>query len=61
MTEERLRTLFQASGTIVSARIVTDRETQRPKGFGFVEFEAPHAADAARGALGTSDLTGANS
>ena len=38
MTEDRLRTLFEASGTIVSARIVIDRETQRPKGFGFVEF-----------------------
>jgi RNA recognition motif-containing protein len=47
MTEERLRALFEASGTIVSARIVVDRQSQRPKGFGFVEFEAPYAADAA--------------
>ena len=47
MTEDRLRTLFEASGTIVSVRIVIDRETQRPKGFGFVEFEVPYAAEAA--------------
>jgi RNA recognition motif-containing protein len=47
MTEERLIALFEPFGTIVSARIVIDRETERPKGFGFVEFEEPVAADAA--------------
>lgn len=43
----RLRTLFGGSGVIVSARVVIDREIQRAKGFGFVEFEAPYAAEAA--------------
>lgn len=47
MTEERLRTLFEGSGTIVSTRLVIDQQTQRSKGFGFVEFETPYAADAA--------------
>jgi RNA recognition motif-containing protein len=47
MTEDDLRALFEASGRVVSARVVVDRETQRPKGFGFVEFDAPCAADAA--------------
>ena len=47
MTEDGLRALFEASGRVVSARVVVDRQTQRPKGFGFVEFDAPYAADAA--------------
>ncbi len=47
MTDDHLRTLFEASGTILSVRVVIDRQTQRPKGFGFVEFDAPYAADAA--------------
>jgi RNA recognition motif-containing protein len=47
MTEARLRALFEASGSIISARVVLDRETQRPKGFGFVEFEAADMAAAA--------------
>ena len=44
MTEDDLRALFEASGPVISTRVVVDRETQRPKGFGFVEFDAPHAA-----------------
>jgi RNA recognition motif-containing protein len=47
MTEDDLRALFEASGRVVSVRVVVDRETRRPKGFGFVEFDAPNAADAA--------------
>jgi RNA recognition motif-containing protein len=47
ITEERLRALFEASGSVISARVVLDQETQRPKGFGFVEFEAADMAAAA--------------
>jgi RNA recognition motif-containing protein len=47
MTEDDLRALFEASGGVVSVRVVVDREPQGPKGFGFVEFDAPYAADAA--------------
>jgi cold-inducible RNA-binding protein len=47
MTEDSLKTLFEVAGTVVLARIVRDRETQRHKGFGFVEFETPDAANAA--------------
>ncbi len=47
MTEDDLRALFGASGRVISARVVVDRVSQRPKGFGFVEFDAPYAADAA--------------
>lgn len=47
MTEDHLRALFEASGRVASVRVVVDRETRRAKGFGFVEFDAPNAADAA--------------
>ncbi|HTV92363.1 MAG TPA: RNA-binding protein [Verrucomicrobiae bacterium] len=47
MTEAGLKELFEIAGPVVSARIIVDRETQRPKGFGFVEFERSEAASAA--------------
>lgn len=38
-TEEALTAAFAAYGTVLSASIVMDRETGRPRGFGFVEME----------------------
>lgn len=38
-TEQELTTSFEAHGQVVSARIVTERETGRSRGFGFVEVE----------------------
>ncbi|MGE5508193.1 MAG: RNA recognition motif domain-containing protein [Chitinophagales bacterium] len=38
-TEDDLRDLFAAHATVVSARIISDRETGRSRGFGFVEVE----------------------
>lgn len=43
-TEEELRTLFGKHGTIVSVSLINDRETGRPRGFGFVEMEDTAAA-----------------
>ena len=40
MTEEELRTLFSEAGNVASAKIITDRQTGRPRGFGFVEMES---------------------
>lgn len=37
-TEEQLREIFSPVGPIVSIRIVTDRDTGRPRGFAFVEY-----------------------
>lgn len=38
-TDDGLRAHFEQIGPVVSARVITDRETGRSKGFGFVEFE----------------------
>lgn len=38
-TEDELRDLFSPHCSVVSARIITDRETGRSRGFGFVEVE----------------------
>ena len=44
-TDQDLRTLFSQYGNVVSVALPTDRETGRPRGFGFVEMAQ---ADAAR-------------
>jgi len=57
-TSEELEQLFAVHGTIASARVITDRETQRSKGFGFVEFESDDEGKAAEKALNGSELSG---
>jgi RNA recognition motif-containing protein len=37
-TAETLRALFEQYGTVTSSKIVLDRETGRPRGFGFIEM-----------------------
>ena len=49
--ESELRALFADYGEITSVRIITDRETGRSRGFGFVEMEDDDAAEAAIKAL----------
>ena len=46
-TEDEVRDLFSAHGTVHSVSLVTDRETGRPRGFGFVEMDDVRAAVAA--------------
>jgi RNA recognition motif-containing protein len=52
-TEEDLRNLFSQYGSVDSVAVITDRETGRSKGFGFVEFgndsEARNAIQALSG------------
>jgi len=38
MTEDQLKNLFAEAGEVVSAKIITDRMTGQPRGFGFVEM-----------------------
>jgi len=37
--DQDLREMFELYGAVESARVIFDRETRRPKGFGFVEFQ----------------------
>jgi RNA recognition motif-containing protein len=46
-TESELRDLFSEVAPVASVSIVTDRETGRPRGFGFVEMETSEGAQAA--------------
>lgn len=57
-TDESLEDIFAAHGTVLSARVITDRETGRSRGFGFVEFENGEDADKAMRALDGSDMGG---
>lgn len=55
-TEQEVRDLFVEHGTVESVNLVTDRETGRPRGFGFVEMES--GADEAISALHQTDMGG---
>ena len=39
LSEEELKTVFEECSTVLSVKIIKDRETNRSKGFGFVEIE----------------------
>ena len=57
-TEESVRSLFERYGQVNSARIMTDRETGRSRGFAFVEMENEGEADQAISALNGYTLDG---
>ena len=58
LTEEDLTTAFAEYGTVDSAKIITDRETGRSKGFGFVEMSDSGAAEKAIEGLNGKELDG---
>jgi RNA recognition motif-containing protein len=57
-TEEGVRSLFERYGAVNSARIMTDRETGRSRGFAFVEMENEQEANNAIQALNGYSLDG---
>lgn len=57
-TEEELTELFGAHGTVASVHLISDRETGRSKGFGFVEFENDDEAKAAIDAVNGQEFGG---
>lgn len=59
-TDDDLQQLFAQYGTVASAKVMTDRETGRSRGFGFVEFDNDDEAKAAIDALNNSELEGRN-
>ena len=56
--DNELRETFARYGNVASARVITDRETGRSRGFGFVEFEDDSAADEAMRGLDGQDMGG---
>lgn len=57
-TEEAVRSLFERYGAVNSARIMTDRDTGRSRGFAFVEMENETEADQAISALNGYQMDG---
>lgn len=57
-TDDDLRAAFAAYGTVTSARVITDRDTGRSRGFGFVEMADQGEARAAIEALNQTELQG---
>lgn len=57
-TDDGLKAHFEQIGPVVSARVITDRETNRSKGFGFVEMENDDDNQKAVDALNGKDLDG---
>lgn len=56
-TEESVRELFEPHGTIETLALINDRETGRPRGFGFIEMSSSDAAKAMQ-ALDGKDFGG---
>jgi RNA recognition motif-containing protein len=59
-TEERLQQHFAQHGSVLSARIITDKFSGRSKGFGFVEMASDAEAQKATAALNGTDFEGRN-
>jgi RNA recognition motif-containing protein len=56
--DEKLVELFSTFGQVASARVISDRETGRSKGFGFVEMPNDSEASAAIEALNEKEIDG---
>ena len=57
-TEDDVRNAFAAFGEVSSVHMVTDRDTGRPRGFGFVEMADSEAAEHAISSLNGTELSG---
>jgi cold-inducible RNA-binding protein len=58
VSDSDLDQLFAAHGTVDSAKVITDRDTGRSKGFGFVEMSNDQEARAAIAALNGKEMSG---
>jgi RNA recognition motif-containing protein len=57
-SEASIRTAFEAHGEVASVNLIMDRDSGRPKGFGFVEMGSPDQAQTAKGALDGTQMDG---
>jgi RNA recognition motif-containing protein len=58
ITEDQLKELFAEAGNVASAKIITDRQTGLPRGFGFVEMETKAEGQKAISMLNGKDVDG---
>jgi cold-inducible RNA-binding protein len=58
VNDTQLQQLFASHGTVESAKVVMDRETDRSRGFGFVEMSTQEEAEKAIAALNGTQLDG---
>lgn len=58
INDEELKTMFSPYGSVLSAQVIVDRDTQRSKGFGFVEMETAESAEKAIKELNGSEIQG---
>lgn len=58
VTDDQLQDFFAAAGNVVSAKVIVDRDTNRSKGFGFVEMGSEEEAKAAIDQLNGKELEG---
>jgi cold-inducible RNA-binding protein len=56
--EEALKTLFSQFGNVSSAKVISDRETGKSRGFGFVEMDVVAEAQAAMKSLNNKEIEG---
>jgi RNA recognition motif-containing protein len=60
VTDDQLQQLFASHGTVQSAKVITDKYTDRSRGFGFVEMSTQEEAEKAIQALNGSQHEGRN-
>jgi cold-inducible RNA-binding protein len=56
--DNKLKEMFEAHGTVTSAQVIMDRDTNQSKGFGFVEMSTDEEAQAAIKELNGKDVDG---
>jgi RNA recognition motif-containing protein len=60
VNDQKLKETFEQHGSVLSAKIILDRDTQRSRGFGFVEMENSTDASKAIKALNETEIDGRN-
>lgn len=58
LNNDQLKDTFKPHGNVISAKVVTDKDSGRSRGFGFVEMENENEANSAIKALNGTDVKG---